>query len=228
MNQHINELRLQRLVDGVLTDAERTEFLQSLEDRPEAWREVALAFVEEQIWAAAVGAAERPAVPRKPPAGAAHAVKRAFRWATLAACLLVAVGLGFGAGQWWTPKIQPRLADRPENTAIVRDLDGQVSPEAPAPEILASDEASLPQQLEIEYGDGPSRQSLTVPVVHESEMGGRVWRDPYAAEFERLNRQLARSGYQLEWRTEYLGGNLRGGNQLVVPVRAVALRRRGQ
>jgi hypothetical protein len=227
MNQQLDELRLQRLVDGVLTDAERTDFLQSLEGRPEWWREVALAFVEEQVWGETVGSAQpgpEKVLPPRPAGRGASTVTRAARWVSLAACLLIALGLGFGAGQWWPRGTSPQPKPGPARAAAVLNVDDA----APTAETLASEETSLPQQLEIEYGDGPSRQSLTVPVVHESQIGGRVWHDPYAAEFERLNRELASRGYQLEWRTEYLGGNLRGGSQVVVPVRAIALRHRGQ
>ena len=69
MNQELDELRLQRFVDGVLSDAERSDFLARLEGRPDHWREVALAFIEEQIWADVVRSPEaaEPKVPRPKP-----------------------------------------------------------------------------------------------------------------------------------------------------------------
>lgn len=44
------ETRIQRLVDGVLSDAERVTLLREIDLQPKLWRDVALAFVELQLW----------------------------------------------------------------------------------------------------------------------------------------------------------------------------------
>ncbi len=49
MNQN-HEMTIQRLVDGELTHRERSNFLNAMDRQPDMWREVALAFVEDQVW----------------------------------------------------------------------------------------------------------------------------------------------------------------------------------
>ena len=49
MNQN-QELTIQRLIDGELTHRERSDFLSSIDRHPDIWRELALAFVEDQVW----------------------------------------------------------------------------------------------------------------------------------------------------------------------------------
>ena len=148
-------------------------------------------------------------------------------YGVLFACLLVMLGVGMWVGKWWagghaaSPGDWRRIQDQIVHTEGNGDFGEPAS--------LTPDHVPIPERLEIEYGDGPSRQSLMVPVVHESQMPGRLWNDdPYAVEIERINRELASAGYRIESQTEYLGGDLSGGNQLVVPVRAISLRQRGQ
>ena len=50
MNHSIDPLELQRLLDDRLTAAERTAFLDGLDDDSRLWRTVTLAFVEEQVF----------------------------------------------------------------------------------------------------------------------------------------------------------------------------------
>ena len=49
MNQPINDHELQRLVDGRLTGDERDTLVKCANDRPQCWRTIASAFIEEQI-----------------------------------------------------------------------------------------------------------------------------------------------------------------------------------
>lgn len=49
MTIEIDEMELQRLLDGRLSESERSVFLECVDEQPEQWRRVALAFVEEQV-----------------------------------------------------------------------------------------------------------------------------------------------------------------------------------
>ena len=62
MNCYIEDLYLQRLVDGEMSCSERTEFLRSLDDCLQQWREVTLVFVKEQVWSCELAACESDAV----------------------------------------------------------------------------------------------------------------------------------------------------------------------
>eukprot|EP00913_Durusdinium_trenchii_P022853 g21457.t1 len=71
MKPNIDPLELQRLLDGRLTRLERAAFLDGLDDDPDLWRTVALAFVEEQALRDAFSApvtavAATPAEPSRP------------------------------------------------------------------------------------------------------------------------------------------------------------------
>ena len=50
-----NELQLQRLVDGQLDRGQVQQLLAKAQRQPELWQQIALAFVEDQIWQAEIG-----------------------------------------------------------------------------------------------------------------------------------------------------------------------------
>ncbi|MBX3442059.1 MAG: hypothetical protein KF774_06610 [Planctomyces sp.] len=101
----MRELRIQRCVDGELAEQDQRSLLQELDQAPEGWRQLALAFVEQQVSRAACGVylQEQPLpAAASPPSAAAHSGRRAaasFRW-TAVAGLLVALGVGVSAGHW--------------------------------------------------------------------------------------------------------------------------------
>jgi hypothetical protein len=233
MKSEIDELRLQRLVDGVLDDRERHEFLAAVDQYPDRWRDVALAFIEEQFW--------RDALPARSPAepSTAHwkpgrdgrdgrdaARRTACTVIALAAGILLMTLAGVRVGYWWAWRNAPEVAGpgvadpQTRNPDDARHAVGPHDPQGDVPEI--------PGRLRLVYGDGPSRESLEVPVFEESQLPGGLWAEPPILDIERINRELAATGYQLDWQTEYLGGDLHDGRQLVVPVRSVSLQYRGQ
>ena len=50
-----NELQLQRLVDGQLDRGQVQQLLAKAQQQPELWQQIALGFVEDQIWEAEIG-----------------------------------------------------------------------------------------------------------------------------------------------------------------------------
>lgn len=128
MNERIDELQLQRLIDGAMTDNDRRGFLDRLDKHPESWREVALAFVEEQVWQHEIGAeqfgrgaAEEPCVEVSRPV-------RGFSWgllAAVAASILILPCLGFYLGQVTQ---RASLVAVAENQRTVADGNDQARP----------------------------------------------------------------------------------------------------
>ena len=53
MNGDHEDLLRQRFVDGELNEQEEQRFLGGLDDRPDGWRQLALAFAAERTWARA-------------------------------------------------------------------------------------------------------------------------------------------------------------------------------
>jgi hypothetical protein len=230
MKPGIDELRLQRLVDGVLDDRERHEFLATVDQYPDRWRDVALAFVEEQIWRDALTVrppAEPSTAPPKPARDERAAGRRvACTVIALAAGMLLMTWVGVRVGDWGAGRSSSRVATPsvPDPSTWNPESAGKASD----PQEPPSDIPEIPGLLRLVYKDGPSRETLEVPVFEESQFPDGLWAEPSILDVERINRELAATGYRLDWQTEYLGGDLHDGRQLVVPVRSVSLQYRGQ
>jgi hypothetical protein len=228
MNHDLDELRLQRLVDGALAGAERREFLRGADACPGRWREIALAFVEDRIWSDAIRApvpeSNDRAIPTRP-------VRERFGgWRKLlavAAGLLLVLALGYRLGQWRSEPGtgRPSAERRPHGNHRDGSAGSLVEAESRAP---FQDAVPPVGRIQLVYADGPSRQSLQVPVYDASHMHGDPWSEPDLTAFDELNRELSVLGYRVDWQTEYLAGDLADGRQLVVPIRAVALQYHGQ
>src|SRR5262245_15173523 len=104
-NLPLNEdILLDRLVDGELSGSERRQLLESFDKRPEGWRRCALAFLEAQSWREEMGQVARGLVSKtsksKSPASSAPPGRKlnswysVATWLAMAACLLMAFGLG--------------------------------------------------------------------------------------------------------------------------------------
>ena len=280
MTDKIDELRLQRLVDGAMDEAQKKSFLATIESHPQWWRDVALAYIEEDILDDLLGpeydvdcddrvgnASELKEMAfGVPPIAEPKAMKKSrgnkARWTQqiilIAASLSLALLLGVRVGQWRDgATVAPSSAnlvnsenqlDRPDqlvgeqNRARVPELiqqsDRVVVDDRPLREEdtrnpmngdrLQANPLDSPEHLRFVYGDGPSRESVVVPVVDESRSQPTVWQRPSMDEFEQINRELESFGYCIDWQTEYLGGELSGGRRVVVPVQAMSLRYRGQ
>lgn len=230
MKPGLDELRLQRLVDGMLDARERHEFLAVVDQHPAWWREVGLAFVEELIWRDAL-AARQPDQSNDARAKRGRNDRSAGRRVArtiiaLAASILLTTVVGIRVGHWWAGRSPAGVAGSSAvdpRTWNLDDAGNVLSPHDPQGEMPEN-----PGLLRLVYGDGPSRESLEVPVFEESQLPSGLWAEPPVLDIERINRELAATGYRLDWQTEYLGGDLHDGRQLVVPVRSVSLQYRGQ
>lgn len=218
----VNDLLLQRLVDGELSDEDRSGVLASLDARPQLWRTVALAFVEDQLWSGELrrhaARDERPSEPARA-TRAAPASRRP--WApvvAVAASLLGMLGLGYQIGR------------HQELRPVIAQSGGDLKHSQPAtdPTMDASTAPAAPCRVQLVYRGGEQEQSLELPVYDASELPGEFWHGPDAASVEELNRELADQGYRLDWDIEYLSRNLDGGKCLLVPLQTVAIQHRGQ
>lgn len=127
----MDQTRLDRLVDDELTQDQRRELIGQLADDPDGWRQCALAFLEAQSLRAHLAAwsdtshASRtgtnqegweqavvvsPLAPARRTRSRLDGNQRGSAWFTLAACVLVAFGLGRYAAIWpesTGPQVQP-------------------------------------------------------------------------------------------------------------------------
>jgi hypothetical protein len=227
MSKRIDETRLQRLVDGALDARERRAFLVELDRQPESWREVALAFVEEQIWSREVGAMRAENVSgHQPHASSIPVATTGRKWTgalALAVGLIVAFTVGMQLGQWRSqsrmiaaPVIKAAAGKRqtPETQTIDSD------PDIPAGPWQETEDSASEYRLLLPHEQG---ESVEMPVYEESQFDTASWDRVDPALIETLNERLSRRGYRADWRTEYLTGRLEDGRQLVVPWRTVSL-----
>ena len=96
MNESIDRFALQRLLDGRLSENERALFFELVDENPEHWRTIALAFVEEQLLRSEL----RGTVSSLPVAEQRGRFRWTFFLAQTAAILLV-LGVGTWLGWEW-------------------------------------------------------------------------------------------------------------------------------
>jgi hypothetical protein len=139
-----------RLADGELSPRERQDFLASLDGRVDGWRRCALALLEGQAWrrelrSFAADKALTPVTP-VPHTDSRSLATHAERWWAVAACLLLAFGLGWSLHSPSTavphanevavlprnaPELPPGAAAVPlansqdAVTLVVRDIEGK-------------------------------------------------------------------------------------------------------
>jgi hypothetical protein len=228
MVQPIDEIQLQRLVDGVLDDGQRREFLAGLDRTPELWREVALAFVEEQILRAQVGGVDesgkrhesRPRVATVP----AWSARARLSLLAVATGLLLVLGLGFLCGQQYA-----RSRPMPASEALVDNGQPDTSQSAMAERSETDDgspsaddlEPSPAFRLRLAHQDG---NAVELPVFEQSQLDHLPWDRTDPAVIRELNRTLVQRGLRADMETEYLSGWLEDGRQIVVPWRTVSLK----
>jgi hypothetical protein len=245
MNQRIDETRLQRLVDGALNEYERQEFLVGLEGQPELWREVALAFVEEQIWQREIAGLQhgdeqrRPAEenipaggrrvsPGLPAASRRDAAAGRRSWVTvlaLSVSLFAMLAAGFQLGGWRSrsqnvaaPVVEQLGGD--DSRTGTRSVDSPDS-ETPGSSWRGADNLASDYRIVWPHEEG---QVVEMPLIEESQFDTNSWEHGDPMIVEELNKRLRRRGYRADWQTEYLTGRLDDGRQLVVPYRTVSLR----
>ena len=227
MSQQIDETRLQRLVDGALNEDERRALLAGLEERPELWREVALAFVEEQIWQHEIACVQHcdDARPDQTPCVVPTKTSRRS-WVTMLALsvsLFVMLAVGFQLGEWRssTQRVAAPIVDEPGGDEDEAGTIDSADPEIQDSPWRGTDNLASDYRLVLPHEEG---QIVEMPVYEESQFDAASWEYGDPVIVEELNKRLSRRGYRADWQTEYLTGRLDDGRQLVVPWRTVSLR----
>jgi hypothetical protein len=131
MDERIDEQRLQRLVDGEMPADERQGFLRELDQRKDAWREVALAFVEDQAWREALtsGSVTPVTTPTQSIVRARpHFLLRVLQLAAAACFVVLLSGLSFQLGQASTQKASQRASAEIASVAATDAEARQVQP----------------------------------------------------------------------------------------------------
>lgn len=93
---------LDKFVDGELDEAGQRALLARMDDEPDGWRRLALAFVENQAWRENLSAAPISVTPARP--SHRERANRNPSWLSIALSVLVALGVGLSAGRVWQSK----------------------------------------------------------------------------------------------------------------------------
>jgi hypothetical protein len=228
MSLKIDERRLQRLVDGEMSPRERREFLEKLDAPPDAWRSVALAFVEDRVFSREIAGVyeNAPAEASRSRPTPARGARQSY--AVTAACAALALCAGFLWGRSTPPSpaatdagrasVQPHAGKTP-NEAVPQDQ----APVRPVPD------NSIPQhRVQFVVGEGDAAQVIEVPAYTEDEL--RALAAPTKGEIavQLANQQLRRLGYRLEPQTQFLTGTLKDGRELMLPVQTMTVSYDGQ
>lgn len=225
-----HDLQIQRLIDGELTRPEIQQLLRTADSQPELWRELAVAFVEDRIFAsesrrfsqdegrvlepAASPAATSLAAGGMPgsTAKSASAWRNTGLWLSAAAMMLCAAGLGFlaGSGQGGS--------QRSGETNLLANSPGgnqQVS-------------STGPYMFQLLDDQGQPIPSTAVPLLTEAD-ARRLGYDPARAAIPpEVQSQFRRAGLELEPEVKYINGRFPGGPKITIPYNDLKIRSYGQ
>ncbi len=244
-NFHSDETLVQRLIDGELDPATVRSLLQHAEDNPADWKQIAMAFVEDQQFRQSFVdfdlAQESPetsecaAATITPGHSAASASSPWLLHAlSIAAVIAVAVTIGFILTEK-TP-----IASPPET---VHRANAETDPiGAGTPSIAATDPVSHPEltlaqlkpeyQMELPSGSGGGVVDLyrfndlqRLLAGKDNPTGGFSIEQvlPNSAFSQQDRDRLLRSGYSVEEQTRFVSGRLEDGRPFVVPLRSIRL-----
>ncbi|MGD0517250.1 MAG: hypothetical protein ABSA26_06905 [Thermoguttaceae bacterium] len=234
---HAADDRFDRLVDGELSESQRTELLTSLDREPDGWRCCALAFLEAQCWKKELGAMRqsmpagisapapvpRPAKRKSTPFGLPGTL------VSMAACFLLALG----AGILWRHSGN-RTADIfgvPGSDQIARKTPGQSATNplgtqtAVAQAAAQSQNASEPWQwVKLSpAGSDNSGEAVQLPALQRDRIDQQWLQSLTSPIPENVVQSLRRNGYEVQTQQRLMPMPLKDGRRLVVPVDQVQL-----
>jgi len=205
----VEELTIQRCVDGELDDESQQALLAQLEHEPGGWRSLALAFLECQVWSrellgplTAVDSVSRPSSqPRRMPV-----------WLAVAASALMGVGCGF---------LINAFSSRPGESRPVVDSGAADTPTGHDSESSAA--PTIPQPVfDVELADGDESR-WRLPVYRESDLTPELW-DAVELLTPEARQALSEQGYFIRDARQLYTIPLEDGRTIAVPVDTVHVR----
>jgi hypothetical protein len=209
MNDYLMlEQSINRLIDNQLSESDRAELLLAADRQPELWRRISLAFIEEQIWCAAISVqnGESKLVPHgdkslltmKTTSSSAQSTKP--WWLALAAVALI------------TATISVRMM------TIGGDNNKNPAPLDPGRDNIAV--SNEPYVLEM--GD------QKVPLYEQSDSMSDFLARSEGQLSPELLQYLQTAGMDVQPKTRYITGNAPDGRSFVFPVKQYSVRSRVQ
>ena len=249
--QKIDPIRLQRLIDGELVDAELRELIEIAESEPGGWRQVAIGFIEDRQWQSGFQKQEldqtEPSgnelsppikVGDSQPKGSSLFSKPSFgwKWFGLAAIVFLSLTIGFMFSEYWgsTPGGQHARSTGTVPVQLARETGGSqedlVANTNPA--LGGSGETGQPPETLVSYR--PDYHLELHDAYGKPVLDGQIPLYTYAnakkigytlesPEMPQAMRdRFSDSGYLLNENVKYISGSLDDGRQFVLPVRTIS------
>ena len=200
--------QLDCMVDGELSVEEEQQLLRQCESTSQ-WRDLALAFTESQalkrelpnLFAAVETQPREMVLLETQNSTQENTIKASWGMWSLAAAILLALGVGYGAG--WGLRSQSPQADATDFATV------------------SNGNKSDPQnslQWMVNTPDGTGLQQIEVPILSTDDLK-ETWQEMLLAEREKeLLQQMRNRGLNLEHQRTLTPVRLRNGQQVVVPV----------
>lgn len=251
------ELELQRMVDGELSPIRMRSLLQVAESQPGLWRELALAFVEQQVLqreATAFARGERPALGSeagaagtgsemaKAPIGKQRMVparesgnpsrKRETlnaRWLAAAAAiwLMLPIGYWLGLQQVVKPSGTSAVATMAPRESDSRDGADMV-PRLPHASLDLTQRSIAPYRMHLVSDDGQPLTDKEIPLIPWTLAREMGIKLPRLSIPDDVQTEYRQAGYQLQPRVRWMRGKMNDGREVLVPLQDLTLVAYGQ
>ena len=231
MSHNIDPLKLQRLIDGELGRPEIRSILENAQDHPEHWREMAIAFVEDQMWQAEF----RQTDVDDEGSGDTRLVRdngesdywSVPQWLTIAAGLLLALGAGYLAGdRGRTDDAMARVPGQSVSEQIAENVptlspDANNDTESFAPAMERTVAYKPNHYIRLQDQEGRDVMDSEIP-MYDSQTARRAGLKFEAEPIsEELRDYLLQRGYQSRQDVDYFSGRLDDGRRYMVPARTI-------
>jgi hypothetical protein len=228
MSDLIDDLPIQRCIDGELPEAAQQELLRQLDGTADGWKRLALAFVEKQVWAQSceqLSAATKGPENRLRPAVSRISARTQSRW-IMAASALLSLSAGIGTGMWLMPRpVGQRVAQSEKAVSSVLPGPGQTSNPPIASAVPVSHDVVIarPAVLELPLtSDDEVPQSVQIPVF-DAGASLKQTRQQRLLTKEQVE-SLRRMGYEVDRQRKLLAVPVKGGSEVLVPVESYGIR----
>jgi hypothetical protein len=229
-----------RLVDGELSESQRSELLNSLDREPDGWRRCALAFLEAQCWKKELGglrqsmpAAQAPVLSAVAPSPRPRKRRSSpFGLAGTLTAMAASFLLFLGAGVLWQHSGN-RLGNffgAAGSNQIASTKDGRSTAPSDSQTALAQND-SQPKNVSAPWqwvrlspaGSTDTGESVQLPALERDRMDQQWLQSLPSPIPQSVVQALQRSGYQVQRQQELMPMPLKDGRKLVVPVDKVQL-----
>jgi hypothetical protein len=241
----VTQSQIQSIVDGECSHEARAMLLQEIEAKPTEWRTLALALLEEQVWAKQISSLVdfNSTAPNANllTAGSAQTMDSFVRpqplvhvasigqrngsreessmrsgpWLSVLAASFL-VGIGIYGGSFLAGLNSMKSNDATGTFAKTEDSMKRIDDELPLDGRLDSEMRMLVS--------GPNRKREEIPIYDLNAIDHDVFVAREMYEVAKINQRLRKEGFELDVRPEYYTGKLNDGRQLIVPVKHVGLK----